>query len=102
MAERFLKIEVTKEMYSEVYVRVDDEDPRFRDLFEENGQLKKRGAILEHENVQTAAEETLNDHLLDWEMDFNIRQGITLEVPKEEAVRYKTWDAVNDAVYRKE
>jgi hypothetical protein len=102
MAERFLKIEVIKEMISEIYVVFDDEKPEFVDLKKpESVDLKEKIKIrlpkLNEEIVKNAMEETLEDY--DWE-DCGLSSYYTIaEVPKEEALEFTAYDATNKKVY---
>lgn len=101
MAEKFIKVNVSREMHSEVYIKIDDEDPRFAECFLKNG--KFNGPFrLPPLTVDDAVRATLNKDT-DWEVDDSwISTNGGKVVEKEEATQYKCWDATKKAVYQKE
>lgn len=86
--KRFVEIEVTKTLYSSVYVELDDTDPRFAGWFKD-GKLDARRAL---DRIGTSlAKETLDDY--DWDdHGDNINADGYKEIPESEAAPYEVID----------
>ena len=93
--ERFLEVELSRKHFTTITIAVDDQDIRFRQLFDENGKLKQR-AFPNHfsapefmEAVRKAA-----DKIRDWEEDPASDEIESLNPnAKEEALKYVVIDA---------
>lgn len=96
MAERFVKITVSKELFTDIVVKIDDENQKFLDIFSKDNKLKF--PRFEQNLIDKAVEETVNDY--EWEEDTYNSYHSAKEIPKEEAIQYKVWDAIEDQEYK--
>jgi len=93
MAERFLKVKASRRQVTEIYLKVDDKDPRFMTFFNSENEKAKteiyrqlRGEIV----VQAAKETTFN---YDWEMcPFPIEVDQVSEVEELDARQFPIYD----------
>jgi hypothetical protein len=87
-------VEVSRKEYLNLTIAVDDEDPRFSQLFDKHdGRLLVRG---NWRSLMPVIEEITKDKYdNEWETDAENMEveGLKIE-PKEEALKYKTFDAM--------
>ena len=55
MTQRFIELQVSRAIYTDVTIAIDDEDPKYKTLFAEDGSLTFRGASLLKEAAAKAA-----------------------------------------------
>jgi hypothetical protein len=94
MAQKFLEVEISRREFMNVTLSVDDEDPRFKDLFTTDGKLAVQG---HWGSLKPAVQEAIKDKYdNEWEADSEVDvEGLKIE-PREEALKYKTFDAVTE------
>lgn len=92
MAERFLEIEISQAVFTTVYLAVDDEDERFKGLFNAEGKPTWKGLSQIKDEIKVAAAVTTDRS--DWERDTGETEVHSLKcVQKAEATIYSVWDA---------
>lgn len=99
MAKRFLELDVARIRASTVYLVVDDEDERFRGVFDPaTGKPGLKAFGLLRESAHQAADQ-IRDH--DWEEvdDKTDIDGIK-EIDKKETLFYGAWDACSGEDFR--
>lgn len=91
MTKRYLRVDVTKELYSEIYLEVDESDTRFSELLKHSNKLKWEDRIhqrLSEEIHKLVLQEASELDDLDWgPADFSASWFPT-EVTKDEAEKY--------------
>ena len=97
MAKKYLKVQVTKKLSTDVYVEVDEEDERFKGLIEAQAKgdhklmyasgWKAESAL--HPHVQKAVEETITS--MDWEEDSEYEVDTVNVCTKKEATQYNVF-----------
>lgn len=105
MTKRYLKVEVCKELHSEVYLAVDDADPRFAEIFtmtlvDPKTQAAKFMAKMKqahwhrlNQAVHVAAEQEAEDlDSLDWGDEVITADWYASEVKPEDAEQYGVVD----------
>lgn len=101
MAERFLQLDVSKLMFSLVYLKIDDKDPRFSGLFSANGELAMRAFYFDElrDVVKEAVFQTLEPE--EWEEqkrpEFEVE--CCSEVDQKDAERFKVFDTIENKAY---
>lgn len=99
MTQRFIELQVSRAIYTDVTIAIDDEDPKYKTLFAEDGSLTFRGASLLKEAAAKAADNVAESY--DWQKDTTETEiDAYHEVSVEEARQYKIWDTKNDCVLK--
>lgn len=101
MAQRFLEIEVSRSVYTSVTVAIDDEDPKYAGLFDENNKTNKGwssshvGWLSLKDVAHKAADKVVAEY--DWETDKSETEidGFQ-EVSESEARQFNIWDEKNN------
>lgn len=98
MAQRFLEVDVSRTVTTTITIAVDDEDERFRALFDADGKLTGRGWHGWHDlKVVAQSAPKMVSHDL-WDIEGEVDVLGMKAVTKEEAMQYEVWDAQTNRV----
>lgn len=94
MAQRFLEIQISRYIYTSVTVAIDDEDPKYAGLFDENSKVTNQGWSSLKNAAHKAADKIVAED--DWETDRSETEidGYH-EVSEAEAKQFSVWDEKN-------
>lgn len=102
--QRYLKVGITKVQETDVYLLVDDQDPRFAKAFGKpgTGKLGRNIFSVLKDVVDDAADDTLSS--MDWDCDDDDIEIVCVgEVPADELIQYKAWNTItNDLVHKED
>jgi hypothetical protein len=95
MAQRFLEIEISRHIFTTVNIVVDDEDEKYKDVFNAENKISHKAFHLLQDAAHQAADKIVSEY--DWETDKSETEVDGMkEVPKGEAVLFECWDAKNN------
>lgn len=101
MSKKFLKVEISKRVYSTVFLAIDENDPRYQSVVKD-GKVSLAPMSALQEIAEEGADKTVyND---EWESVSGERievEGVKV-VDEKEAVAFRTWDVVTNDVFRPE
>lgn len=91
MARRFIEVEISKTTTSSVYIAIDDEDERFKEVITD-GKLTWKGLRKLREDAIKAADDLSDYEWNDFDAEIEVEGGKVVE--EKDARQYSCWDAV--------
>lgn len=98
MATKFIKVNVSKSYFSEVYIKVDDDHPQYKDMFSKGGKLV--GYHFPFGVIEKAVEKTVKSY--EWEEPDppDIEWHGMKAMEEKEIAGYSAWDPIKNEVFK--